>query len=55
MLRVTADLMGQRNPSKVASIKSAVCSTEEEFRTGRSKLETEDRRGHGTFGDESLD
>jgi hypothetical protein len=55
MLRVITYIMGQRDPGEVASIKSTVCSTKEEFRTGSSKLETEDWRGHGDLGDESLE
>jgi hypothetical protein len=54
-ISVTADLVGQRDPCEVVSIKSTVCSTEEEFRTGSSKLETKDRRGHDALGDESLE
>ena len=44
-----------RDPGELTSIKGVVCATKKEFGTGSSKLETEDRRGHGTIRNESLE
>jgi hypothetical protein len=49
------DLIGERNPGEVASIKCVVCTTEEEFRTRFSELKTKGMRGHHTLRDESLE
>jgi hypothetical protein len=55
MVWATADLNGQRKPGKVASIKCAVCASDEDFRTRCSELDTKHLRVHHALGDESLE
>ena len=46
--------VSQSDPGEIASKEGVVYPAEEEFRTGSSKLESEDRRCQDAFGDESF-